>query len=77
MDETQEQPIIQIVVSEIGDPDIATNMPIHFAIAFLELAKQKLFAQFYGAVNQERAKQAALKPDIVAARIVPPDLKKR
>ncbi len=77
--EEQQVPFIQIVLDETlgGDPNIISNLPIPIVLGCLELVKQKLFAQFYGQVNQLRAEQMARKPDIAVATIIPPDLRRR
>lgn len=76
-EEGQQKAFIQIVLDEDlgGDPEIFSNLPIPVALGYLALAQQKLFAQFYGAVNQIRAEQMAKKPDISIARIVPPNMR--
>lgn len=73
----EQKAFIQIILNEElgGDPEIFSNLPIPLVLGYMAIAQQKLFAQYYGAINQLRAEQAAKKPDISIARIVPPNLR--
>ncbi len=69
--EEEQKPFIYIEldVEAAGDPKVSSNLPTELAIAYLELAKQKMFAQFYGAVNQKRAQEAVRKPNILIPKM--------
>ena len=68
--------LINLDMEAAGDPMIRSNLSPSDIVMILELAKQKAFAQYFGAVQQIRAQAALKKPDLTIARAVPPDLRR-